>query len=181
MFSDEVYGMSRKREYDRARYKFLKENGFCVKCGGEKTDGKHVKCLACRLQEYENQKFRHKPRPASTKWVKYKKNLYYKDKEAGICVSCRTRKAVQGKTRCKICAAKRAAKQRAKRIAKPSWMCLRCSERAVEGYKHCQKHLELIRGYAKMGNARITELRKIHVDEYAVYKYWEKRGKLCKI
>lgn len=179
MFSDEVYGKSRKSEYNKARYRYLKENGFCVQCGGNKTDGSHVKCLDCRLRGYEQVKFRHKPRKIAPKWVEYKKNLYWTDKAAGICTQCHKRKAVEGKTRCSYCQARQNRHRRSTYITKPKWMCLRCTNNAVDGYKHCQKHLELVRGYAKKGNERITELRKAHGSEYTVYRYWE-RGKVCR-
>ena len=57
-------------EYQRERYQWLREKGFCVSCGQERAEVGYVRCSAC-LEKYRKKK---KPVSEETSEKREKKN-----------------------------------------------------------------------------------------------------------
>lgn len=77
-------------ECDKERYAWYKEHGICVRCGQEKADKGHTRCLQCRFIDIDNQisyKERHKETYAEYQ-KQYQRNLRAYRKEHGLCQQC---------------------------------------------------------------------------------------------
>lgn len=68
-------------EYQKERYQWLREKGFCISCGREKAEPGYVRCAAC-LEKYRKKK---KPVSAETGKKREKKNStgIVSEKESG--------------------------------------------------------------------------------------------------
>lgn len=171
-FSNESYGVTRNKEYRRARYQYLKENGICVDCGQAPSDKGRVRCFACRLafndylrntEESEARKAKHRER---------EKRKYHHYKELGLCVVCHKNKTVDGSSRCKACKKKESNWFKRNYIPKyrPESVCRSCQEPPVPGYKYCTKHLQLIREAGLKGTQAAKKSRELNG------KVWSKYG-----
>ena len=97
------------------RYKLLKSNGICVRCGkNKKMDNHHVLCEVCAA--YIKVKSRERLiaiHADSEKYAEYLKDTHVRNKKrrerlltAGLCLSCGAKEPREGKTMCQQCADK---------------------------------------------------------------------------
>lgn len=127
-------------------YYWYKEHHICVKCHQREARPHSVLCYDCADKEamYREQN----QRAYTEKEKQYKKSLYQKRKEAGICVRCGKRKSAVGVITCIDCRTKtnRNANNRRKllNVQKRKYLgiCLRCNNPVVEGYCYCEEHLK---------------------------------------
>lgn len=94
------YKMSdRKEEYD-----FYKSIGICVRCHKNASEPHKVMCIECADKERE---YSRKKRERNHDKIRNRDlDKYHRLKEQGICVYCKKRPAVPGKTKCAKCLAK---------------------------------------------------------------------------
>ena len=93
-----------KRQYEKERREWLKEHHFCVECGKQDAytlNGKY-RCYECNEKHNKKSKDTYN----SEKMKIYNKVKYTECKNNGICVICKKRKAVDGKSQCSVCLAK---------------------------------------------------------------------------
>lgn len=128
----------RKEEYD-----FYKSQGICVRCHKNAAEPNRVMCLECADKERDNAK---KKRAKDMIKVRSRDlDKYYKMKERGICVYCKKRQAVPGKTKCHQCLTKIRVKRDANRkdIARSErisyGICYICGKKnAMSGHGVCE-------------------------------------------
>lgn len=89
----------RKEEYD-----FYKSHGICVRCHKNAAEPNKVMCLECADKERDTDKSKRERNLQSMRSRDREK--YHKLKEQGICVYCKKRPAILGKTKCSKCFAK---------------------------------------------------------------------------
>lgn len=139
------YSKEEKHEYGKLYYYMNKRNERCTKCGAE-LDNHTLKCSACR--EKANAYY-HKP---ENKKRNAEKNRKKKDLciAFGVCITCKRRDAVHGKTRCQECIIsdnKRKEEKRREKGVLPRHMfgngtyCLKCGKPVeIKGNKQCNLH-----------------------------------------
>lgn len=161
-FSDKTYGTQRNKAYHKDRYHYLKDNGLCVICGSTPAEKGKVMCMACRLGHNDYQRSTGTSEAEKANHREYQKRKYIEYKEMGICVICHKNKAVEGKTRCRLCQEKEISRRKLKYKPKykPEGICYYCSEPVAHGYKICQKHLELAKEAGQKGARKARENRK---------------------
>ena len=82
---------------------FYKKGGICTQCGQNWQEPGHVLCKACALKARARLK---RCDPDGVKHKEYLRELRRKRLKAGLCIDCAA-PAVDGKSRCKVCLAKR--------------------------------------------------------------------------
>ena len=135
----------------KARYDWLKANGYCVRCGREKAEKGRVTCMTCNANVRDrNRIYMREYRRTHLDECRARESAYReKLKSEGRCVHCGA--PSDGKRLCRRCLNKQLAWARKRRNAlgiqlrKELGICLRCDKPAVEGYYHCEHHLALLR------------------------------------
>lgn len=96
----------------KERREWYLAHGICPHCGQNELQKGYKLCLECRMKDLE----RHKSKPTSDeqrqKQAAAIKALIEKRKAEGVCVRCGKRKTDGKHTKCAICRAQKAAKQR---------------------------------------------------------------------
>ena len=90
---------NRKEEYD-----FYKSIGICVRCHKNAAEPNKVMCIECADKERDIDK--RKREKNITQSRSRDREKYYNLKARGICVYCKKRPAIPGKTKCSKCIAK---------------------------------------------------------------------------
>jgi hypothetical protein len=158
---------------------WLKENGFCVNCCIEKTWNNTTMCIECLDK--------HKERCEITRSEssKMQRKLYLKRKRElcvafGVCRECLKRDAKAGK-RCVDCSIKTKKRYREKGILPRSvrvelGLCYFCGEKAMTGWKTCEKHKKTMGDNLKSWDRDNTNhpWRKIQSAEVKKIKHFKK-------
>lgn len=149
----------------KAKYEELKRKGICVKCGVREAREGRVTCQHCADMDSEYY-YEQRCQGKVKKCDEERKKQYRKRKRElcvafGVCVMCFKRDATHG-TMCIDCYIKD--KRRHQLVSKGKapkelraelGLCTLCGEPALEGYKLCEKHLEVSRrNLAKANLAR---------------------------
>lgn len=142
---------------------WLAAHGICQRCRTEAVESGYTLCLACRMDERERtrqyQKRRRGDETTRNALNQKLRERYEARKSAGLCVDCGKREAQSGRVRCTHCLAyMRRHKHKydeAHKKRKAYWMCLKCENPALEGYKLCQKHYDAQLMYAARGRENI--------------------------
>lgn len=95
---------------NKDNYYWYKSHGICVNCGQNNTYKEHVFCLKCMMNRRDKAIQSYYDTVTPEKKVHYRemaKDIYYKRKKNGVCVSCGKRKSVNGETRCIYCKKKK--------------------------------------------------------------------------
>lgn len=92
------------REYIKEHRKWLKDHHMCTVCGKQDayTLNGRTYCFECNEKENKRKKSKY----TSDSRKEYSKKIINKCHENGICVKCKTRKAVEGRKQCSVCLAK---------------------------------------------------------------------------
>ena len=99
------------QRYNRERYYWLKENGFCVTCGSRYVVPGQVRCAECKRKDDEYKAGRYDI------WYSGFRQHIQRRKEAGLCTTCGA-PAAEGKQRCENCLAKHRDYQRVYKLRK---------------------------------------------------------------
>ena len=99
------------RSYNRERYYWLKENGFCVTCGSRYSEPGQVRCAECKRKDDEYKAGRYGV------WYSKFKQMHQRRIEAGLCITCGA-PAVDGRQRCENCLARHRDYQRVYKLRK---------------------------------------------------------------
>lgn len=159
------------------RYNFLKAHGICVQCGQRDAFQGYVRCPECiekstvasaKCWEDEGKRKKYNEREKQRR-----KERYEQRKKEGLCIACG--KQVKNGVYCDWCKNKRNARRRTgrsqgelfrNRIA--AGVCMYCGAEAVNGYKLCEKHLEIAR--ASANKASLTASKKWRGE---ITRQWE--------
>jgi len=106
----EAYRRSRQR-YNKERYDWLKERGYCVTCGHAWAEPGRCRCKAC-AKELDAMRARN-----YGEWYAGQNRLRAARIEAGLCITCGA-PAAEGRRRCPRCLANRRDYQRCYAIEK---------------------------------------------------------------
>lgn len=129
-----------------------KLRGLCISCGEPLDDKRYAKCAACR---YINNMYQKKPMTEQQIEASRESNRarYLRLKQMGLCVRCGYRPAIEGKTMCAYCEARRnnGSEQRRRAAgempADMRWDGHRCgqclSTEVLPGKKLCAKCYEM--------------------------------------
>ena len=114
------------KKYDKEVYEWRKSKGICVACGQENSVNGTNFCLVCLMDKRDKGREHYKPLEGEAKQKKAEKNLvrYYEAKEQGICVQCKTRKAINDTVFCLECGIKH--KKRNERYNREVLGCTPC-------------------------------------------------------
>lgn len=139
----------------KEQYHYRLNMGFCPICKVNKLFGQEKRCPECRaIAITRTEKWRkNNPDKCKESDAKHNQQRIKRNEERkanGMCVDCGKRKSEQGFTRCSICRAKRAEKQRCRRtqnytkpktqIWRENGWCLKCGcETLKDGYKVCEE------------------------------------------
>lgn len=106
-----------KQKNDRRETReFLKKIGICPRCGENKLFGDEKECPECLAKMYElNKKYKKNSNYNYKEW--YKKDVDYLKKN-GLCISCRKKKAAEGKASCERCLIKNKIRAEESRLKK---------------------------------------------------------------
>lgn len=155
----------RKRERIAETRAWLIQHKICISCRQRDAEPGKTLCLDCNiraaersrqwaqdLKEKDPELWRKKADHNNERHKERRKRL----KEAGICYVCGKRPAEEGHPLCAWCLARnrKAANERYARThrRKAWWECRSCTERALPGYKVCQKHYDKIVEMGRKGN-----------------------------
>lgn len=140
----------REKKYKKETYEYCKRIGICVRCRKEDAFYNHVLCPTC-IEYRTTHQSRRREDMTEEKRIhlnELKRQRYYRNKEAGLCVNC-GKPAAEGKTLCMRCdvQAKRAgANYRLRNGIKKGWaesgLCIRCGAEPIEGKKLCPVCME---------------------------------------
>lgn len=89
-------------EYQRKTREWCKENHICVICHKQVVYENEITCPDCRAKNIIRVR-KYDEKYGSEKRKERNKNRYANLKSKGLCVVCGYRKAVDGKTKCRIC------------------------------------------------------------------------------
>ena len=132
----------------KARYDWLKANGYCVRCGREKAEKGRVTCMTCNAAANDRNRLymlkynREHKEEIKARNIAYRKRL----REEGRCVQCG--RPSNGFVLCQQCRNKSNNRGRSKRLGNQMrdelGICRKCNSPVVPGFKHCQYHLDLL-------------------------------------
>lgn len=147
--------MTTRQAYDKERYEWLKDKGFCVKCGSEKAALGFVTCPDCQYKARLRDIKRDPEGPRSGM-----KRLRDERAQAGLCTYC-GEPAREGRRLCERCARRyELLYNRPRRIARivPPGICRRigCGKPVADGTKHCAEHLAEMRVLMARNRENIT-------------------------
>lgn len=147
---------AKRAEYNKDRYEWLKDKGWCVRCGHARAAEGFVCCPDCQYKDRLRAIKRDPDGPRQG--MKQLRDLRI---QQGLCVDC-GEPAREGRRQCERCAKRHyllyTRPSRIKR-ASPPCICRRigCEKPVAEGTKHCAEHLAEMRANMAANRAKKYE------------------------
>ena len=143
-------------EYNKDRYEWLKDKGYCVTCGHARAAAGFVQCPDC---QYKGRLRAIKRDPEGPR--QGMKRLRAERAEAGLCTCC-GEPAREKRKLCERCARRQELLyNKPRRIARivPPGICRRvgCGKPTAEGTRHCAEHLAEMRANMAANRAKKYE------------------------
>ena len=111
-----------------------KQAGKCCWCGQDVTEGTAM-CASCHLRHEQSREGQDKDKINETR--RERRNV---KKDNGICVSCESRMAVEGKSLCETCALRtKKTMEELREYRRQNGLCRHCGEATNEGFVACEK------------------------------------------
>ena len=138
-----------KCKYERENYEFNKSLKICTSCRCNKAISGKIHCPECADKNKERCKKRYKRVKRNNSTFRQNENerirqIYKRNKERGICVSCGKHPAEKNYVRCYLCLIKKKRYQIKSGIPRGSrplyGMCYICGDITYSNYKLCYKH-----------------------------------------
>lgn len=139
------------KEYDKERYKWLKEHYICVRCRKEKAEKGSLFCLVCKMDKREQDRNRKLTTKQKERDRIHKKRRYDILVAFGICPRCGKREHKNNSIFCGRCSAIRNNNETNKRRKKgitarilfgTEGYCSICGKPSDFGQKQCKRCLE---------------------------------------
>lgn len=151
-----------RNERVREDRKYFKEIGICPRCKKNKILGDEKSCPECQAYSYSliTPKRMENREHYNEIQKEYKRKLYEKRKDQGICTICGGAISDKRYSTCNACREKQAENKRRRNSTLfesrdervKNGICFFCNNHIVDGYKVCQKHLDMCREKLKYPN-----------------------------
>lgn len=165
--------------------KWLKSKGYCINCCKEKAFEGRTMCPECldKIKERSEATRTENSREQRRKYIKRKRDICV---AFGICRECLKRNAKVG-LKCVECHAKelqrreRNRKEVKRNIRVELGLCYFCGNPVIEGYKTCNKHLQLQgskfrKWHIENGDNSNHIWRKIQSSEIDIMRHYQNRS-----